>query len=83
MRFFSIWVHLELFCYYMKLAAKRAKLVQLKQKYIPQSRVIIFHNECSRSTPLDPKLMFWCVSFYLGAFGTISLLHENAPNWCN
>jgi hypothetical protein len=25
---------------------------------------------------LDPKLMFWYVSFRLGAFGTISLLHE-------
>ena len=25
---------------------------------------------------MDPKLIFWCVSFRLGAFGTISLLHE-------
>jgi hypothetical protein len=25
---------------------------------------------------LDPKLMFCCVSFHLGAFGTVSLLHE-------
>jgi len=25
------------------------------------------------STPLDPKLMFWCVSYYLGAFGTVWL----------
>ena len=35
-----------------------------------------FCNECSRSTPLEPKLMFWCVSFRLGAFGTVSLLHK-------
>ena len=36
----------------------------------------MFHTERSRSTPLDPKLMFWCVSFCLGAFGIVSLLHE-------
>ena len=26
--------------------------------------------------PLDPKLMFWCVSNYLGAFGTVWLPYE-------
>ena len=25
-----------------------------------------FSNERSRSTPLDPKLMFWCVPFLFG-----------------
>jgi len=45
-------------------------------KFMPRSRVIIFCNERSRSTPLDPKLMFWCISFRLGAFGTVLLLHE-------
>ena len=35
-----------------------------------------FSQRRSRSTPLDPKLMFWCVSFRLGAFGTVSLQHE-------
>ena len=30
-----------------------------------------FRNKRTRSTPLDPKLMFWCVSYYLGAFGTV------------
>ena len=29
---------------------------------MPQSRVGIFRNERTRSTPLDPKLMFCCVS---------------------
>ena len=38
-----------------------------------------FQNERSRSTPLDRKLMFLCVPFRLGAFGTVSLLHET---WC-
>ena len=55
---------------------KRAKLVQLIKNFVPQSRVGIFRNEHSRSTPLDPKNMFWCVSFRLGAFGTVSLLDE-------
>ena len=50
-----------------KLGAKRAELVQ---KFVPRSRVEIFCNERTRSTPLDPKLTFWCVSYYLGAFGT-------------
>ena len=52
------------------LCAKRVKLVQ---KFVPRSRVGIFRNERTRSTPLDPKLMFWCVSYYLGAFGTVWL----------
>ena len=49
-----------------KLGAKQAELVQ---KFVPRSRVGIFRDERSPSTPLDPKLMFWCVSYYLGAFG--------------
>jgi len=56
-----------------KLSAKRAELVQ---KFVPQSRVGIFRNERTRSSPLDPKLMFWCVSHYLGAFGTVWLPYE-------
>jgi len=62
-----------------KLDAKRAKLVQLMPKFVQRCLVRNFRNERSRSTPLEPKLMFWCVSFYLGAFGTVSLLHET---WC-
>ena len=46
------------------LSSKRAKLVQ---KFVPQSRVGIFGNERTRCTPLDSKLMFWCVSYYLVA----------------
>src|SRR6185437_8117789 len=58
-----------------KLDAKRAKMVQLVQKFVPRCLVRNFHNEHSRSTPLESELMFWCVSFHLGAFGTVSLLH--------
>ena len=74
--FLSVWVHLGPFPYCTKLAAKCAKLVQLMQKFMSRCRVRIFRNERSRSTPLDLKLMFWSVSFHLGAFGTVSLLHE-------
>src|SRR6185369_6257939 len=56
-----------------KLDAKRAELVQ---KFVPRSRVRIFRNERTRSTPLDPKLTFWCISYYLGAFGTFWLPYE-------
>ena len=49
-------------------------------------RIGIFRNKCTRSTPLDPKLMFWCVLFYLGALRTVWLpyknLVQNGPNKC-
>ena len=54
-------MHSGLFGCLTKLDAKHAELVQ---KFVPRSRVEIFHNERTRSTPLDPKLMF-------GAFRTI------------
>ena len=56
-----------------KLAAKRAELVQ---RFVPRSRIGIFHNEHTRTTPLDPKLMFSCVSYNLGAFETVWLPYE-------
>src|SRR6185369_9499099 len=58
----------------MKLGAKRAELVQ---KFVPQSRVGIFCNERTRSTRLDPKLMFWCISYHWehsGLFGCLTKL---------
>jgi len=66
-------VHLGPFGCLTKHGAKWAELVQ---KFVPRSRVEIFLNECSQSTPLDPKLVFWCVSNYLGAFGTVWLPYE-------
>ena len=53
-----------------KLGAKRAELVQM---FVPRSRIGVFRNERIRSTPLDPKLTFCCVLYYLGAFGTVWL----------
>ena len=66
----TIWVHSGPFGCLTKLGVKRAELVQ---KFVPRSRVGIFRNERTRSSPLDPKLMFWCVSYYLGAFRTVWL----------
>ena len=75
----SDWVHLAMFHYYTKLGAKRFELVQLMHKLVPWSRFGIFRNECTRSTPLDPKLVYRCVSQCLGAFWIVSLQHEA---WC-
>ena len=71
--FHRVWVHLGPFRYCMKLGAKWAELVQLMQKFVPQSRVGSFHNERIQSTPLDPKLLFYCISYSLGAFGIVVL----------
>ena len=69
----TICMHLGPFRWRTKLGAKRAELVE---KFVPRSRVIIFRNEHTGLTPLEPKLMFWCVSYYLGAFGTVSLPYK-------
>ena len=77
---FRSWVHSGPFGCLMKLGAKWAELVQ---KLVPRSRVGTFRNErtpstplCTPSTPLNHKLMFWCVSYYLGAFWTVWLPYE-------
>ena len=72
----SVWMHLAMFHYFTKLVAKRVELVHLMHKFVPWSHFGIFRNECTRPTPLDPKLMFWRVSYHLGAFGTIWLHYE-------
>ena len=71
---FHTWVHSELFGCPTKLGAKRSELVQ---KFVRRSRFGIFRNECARSTTLDPKLMFWCDSYNLGAFGNVWLPYES------
>ena len=67
---FILWVYLAPFGCLTKLIAKRAELVQI---FVPRSRVGIFRNERTRSTPLDFKLTFLRVLYYLGAFGTVWL----------
>ena len=71
--FHTIWVHLEPLGCLTKLGAKRVELVQ---KIVLRSRVRIFRNEHTRSTTLDPKLMFWCVSYRLDPLGTVRLPNE-------
>ena len=66
-------MHLGPFGCLTKLGAKRAELVQ---KFVPRSRVGIFRNERTQSIPVDPKLMFWCILFYLGALRTVWLRYE-------
>ena len=44
-----------------------------------------FSQQTTRSTPLNPNLMFQCVSYYLGAFGRVWLGNntvQNGPTWC-
>ena len=67
--FCTIWLHLGLFGCLTKLGAKRAELVQ---KFVPRSSVEIFRYRRTQSTPLDPKLMFCCLSYCLSEFGTVS-----------
>ena len=57
--FRTISMHSVPFGCLTKLGAIRAELVQ---KFVPWSRVGIFCNEHTQSTPLDPKLMFQFVS---------------------
>ena len=59
--FRTIWVHLVPFCYLTKLGVKWAKVVQ---KFVPWSRVGIFHNK-----PLDPP--HWNLTSCFYAFRTI------------
>jgi hypothetical protein len=50
----------------------------LSHKFAKQSRVRIFRNEHTRSTPLDPKLMFWGIS---DRFVTAQKSMQNWLNW--
>src|SRR6185503_10137669 len=83
--FRSVWVHLGLFCHDSKLSAKWAELVQLMQKFVPQSCVGSFCNKCTRSTPLDPKLLFCSVVFgcIWDRFVALRYSVENGTNYCN
>ena len=66
-------VHFGLFGCLTKLGAKRAELVQ---KFVPQSRVGVFLDQHTRSTPLYPKLSICNISYHLATFGTIKLPYE-------
>ena len=67
--FWTVWLSYETRC---ETGRTSAKVRATKSRRT-------FRNECTRSNPLDPKLTFWCVSYYLGAFGTVRLPYET---WC-
>ena len=60
--FGSVWVRLGPFRNGSKLNAKWAELVQLIQKFMPRSRVEFITTNATDPPPLDPKLIFCCVS---------------------
>jgi hypothetical protein len=74
------WDVSDFFRYCTKVDEKLVELVPLSHKFAKQNRVIIFHNERTRSIPLDPKLMFWGVS---DRFVTARKSMQNRPNWCH
>jgi len=74
-----IWVHWGPFGCVTTLSLKRVKLVQ---KFVTRSRVRIFRNEHTRSTPMDPKLIFLCVSYYFSAVGTVWLARKTWWKMC-
>ena len=82
--FRTIWELSGSFGCLTKLGAQRTELVQ---KFVPRSCVRIFRNERTRSTPLDPKLLFWCVFLVFGCicqcFVTTWNSVQNGLNWCN
>ena len=65
----TVWLRYEIRC----------KTGRTSAKVRARSRFGIFRNECTQSTPLNPKLMFWCVFFYLGALRTVWLPYQT---WC-
>ena len=79
--FRDIWVYLGPFGCLTKLRAKRAELVQ---EFVPRSRVGIFRNERTQSSPLDPQtndlvrfILFGCIQNRLFALGNSV---QNGPN---
>ena len=54
----------------------RCKTGRTGAKDHARCRVGIFRKERTLSTPLDAKLMFWCVSYHLGAFEAFWLPYE-------
>jgi hypothetical protein len=73
-----LW-HFWPFRYCTKVGAKKVERVQWMHLFIQRRRVGIFYNECTRSTPLDPKLKFWSVS---DRFVAARTLVQNGSNCC-
>ena len=74
--FWCILYYLGAFGTVWLLSEIRCKTAELPQKFMPQSCIGIFCNKRTRSAPLDPKRTFWCILYYLGAFGIVWLPYE-------
>ena len=59
------------------------KTGRTRAKFVPRSCVGIFRNERTRSTQLEPKLPFWCVSYYFGVFWTVFCPTTHNAKWVN
>ena len=64
--FGTVWLSYETRCKTGRTSAK-VRVVMSRRN---------FCNECTRSTPLDPTLTFWCILYYLGSCGTVWLPYE-------
>ena len=62
----DVWLPYETRC---KMGRTSAKVRSMKSRQT-------FRNEHTQSTPLDRKLTFLCIWYYLGAFGTVWLPYE-------
>ena len=71
--FHTSLVQLGLFGWLAKLDGKWAELMR---KFVPRSGIGTFRNERTRSTPLDPKLILLCVSYYFSVVGTVWLARK-------
>ena len=74
--FWSVSYYLGIFGIVRLPYETRCKTGRIVQKFVPRSRVGFFRNGGTQSTPLDPKLTFWSVSYYLGSFGIVRLPYE-------
>ena len=80
--FRTIWVHLGPFGCLTKLEAKQTELVQ---KFVPRSRVGIFCNERTWSTPFNSKLKILLRFILFGCWDRLVTLQnsvQNVLNWC-
>ena len=64
--FGTVWLPYETRCKTGRTIAN-VRAMKSRQKFLQRTH---------RSTPLNPKLTFWCISYYLGAFGTVWLPYE-------
>ena len=74
--FWCFLYYLDAFGPFGCLTKLNAKWAELVQKFVPRSRVLSFRTKHTRLSPLGPKLIFWCGSYYLGTIGTVWLPYK-------